>query len=73
MNNDENEKITKSFVTTCPRCGDRAFEYLRTHNHCVNCLYFEIKPDHQSIGEIFSAEKALARHKYRLSKIKEKK
>ncbi len=25
----------------CPRCGDRALERLKTHAHCVGCLYFE--------------------------------
>lgn len=23
----------------CPRCGEYAFEYLKTYGHCVNCLY----------------------------------
>lgn len=25
----------------CPRCGDRAYEKLKTYSHCVNCLYVE--------------------------------
>jgi ribosomal protein L37E len=25
----------------CPRCGSQAFEKLRTHSHCSECLYSE--------------------------------
>ena len=25
----------------CPRCGSNAFEKLRTHSHCSECLYSE--------------------------------
>ena len=33
--------MSRSFVTTCPRCGTKAFEKLRDHAHCVECLYAE--------------------------------
>jgi len=23
----------------CPRCGERAYEKLKTHSHCVECFY----------------------------------
>ena len=23
----------------CPRCGEKAYEVLRSHSHCVECLY----------------------------------
>jgi predicted amidophosphoribosyltransferase len=32
---------TNSYITTCPRCGTRAYEKLSTHAHCVECLYTE--------------------------------
>ncbi|MGE0525466.1 MAG: hypothetical protein AB7P49_00275 [Bdellovibrionales bacterium] len=31
--------MSKSYLTTCPRCGSRSFEYLPTHSHCFECLY----------------------------------
>ncbi len=30
-----------SYITKCPRCGERAFENLGAHSHCIECLYFE--------------------------------
>lgn len=24
---------------SCPRCGERGYEKLRTYSHCVNCLF----------------------------------
>lgn len=26
----------------CPRCGERAYEILKTHGHCVECLYSDV-------------------------------
>lgn len=34
----------------CPRCGDRAYECLSTHDHCASCGYsteFHRKPEFQ--------------------------
>ena len=33
--------MSKSVVTTCPRCGTRSFETLGVYAHCVECLYVE--------------------------------
>lgn len=33
---------------TCPRCGEKGFDRLRTHAYCVECNYspdFEPRPD----------------------------
>ncbi|MBL7542836.1 MAG: hypothetical protein JNL11_03425 [Bdellovibrionaceae bacterium] len=30
-----------SKICGCPRCGERAFEKLKTYSHCSNCLYAE--------------------------------
>lgn len=27
----------------CPRCMWQCFEKLKTHSHCVNCNYFEVR------------------------------
>ncbi|NQZ19327.1 MAG: hypothetical protein HRT44_08740 [Bdellovibrionales bacterium] len=32
---------TRPFFDTCPRCGGRGLEKLRTYSHCVECNYFE--------------------------------
>jgi ribosomal protein L37E len=60
MNSDDLEKKARSFIGVCPRCGDHTFEQLRTHNHCVNCLYFETKNERDVLLEVFLAEKALS-------------
>ena len=31
--------MSKSYLTTCPRCGSGSFESLPTHSHCFECLY----------------------------------
>lgn len=28
-------------LSDCPRCGFRAFEFLETYAHCVDCNYHE--------------------------------
>lgn len=28
-------------TATCPRCGTKTLEVLKTHSHCLECLYFE--------------------------------
>ena len=33
--------MSKSFISTCPRCGTRSFETLGNYAHCVECLYVE--------------------------------
>lgn len=60
MNSEHLEEKARSFIGDCPRCGDHTFEKLRTHNHCVNCLYFETKDERDAQVEVFLAEKALA-------------
>lgn len=30
-----------SKIISCPRCGERSYEKLQTHSHCLNCLYSE--------------------------------
>lgn len=30
-----------TYLTSCPRCGTKAFEHLLSHSHCIECLYFE--------------------------------
>lgn len=65
MNYKKKEENSFNLIGRCPRCGDHAFEYLRTHNHCVNCLYFQIKPVHESINEVTSAEITLAEYDQR--------
>lgn len=32
---------TNAYIATCPRCKAEAFESLRTHAHCMECLYFQ--------------------------------
>ena len=32
---------THSHIAKCPRCGTKALEVLKTHAHCMECLYFE--------------------------------
>ncbi|OQW48792.1 MAG: hypothetical protein A4S09_13420 [Proteobacteria bacterium SG_bin7] len=32
---------THKHIAKCPRCGIRALEVLKTHAHCMECLYFE--------------------------------
>ncbi len=34
----------------CPRCGDRAYEVLKTHDYCASCSYsneYYLKPEFQ--------------------------
>lgn len=28
-----------SMIINCPRCGEKSYERLRTHSHCLQCLY----------------------------------
>jgi hypothetical protein len=30
-----------TYLSVCPRCGTKAFEKLKDHAHCVECLYVE--------------------------------
>lgn len=32
-------EINFELFYTCPRCGERSLEGLRSHYHCVNCLF----------------------------------
>lgn len=31
----------RSYIVECPRCGTKALEILKTHAHCIECLYSE--------------------------------
>jgi hypothetical protein len=33
--------MSSSYFSVCPRCGTKAFEKLRDHAHCIECLYVE--------------------------------
>ena len=38
------------YFSKCPRCGDQAYEMLRTHDYCASCNYsaeFYAKPQIQ--------------------------
>ena len=35
--------MSKSFFSSCPRCGERSFESLRDYAHCIECLHVEDK------------------------------
>jgi hypothetical protein len=48
-----------SNLKTCPRCGDRKLEVLRTHSHCLECNYspdvdgtFRFSSEHKKIRTI---------------------
>jgi hypothetical protein len=30
------------YFNVCPRCGSGSLEALATHQHCINCNYFEV-------------------------------
>ena len=31
--------MSRSYISSCPRCGSRTYENLVTHSHCFDCLY----------------------------------
>lgn len=72
MELDKQEEKQRSFIGVCPRCGEHTFEQLRTHNHCVNCLYFETKDDRNALVDVFLAEKAIAYFEKEISTKKRK-
>lgn len=37
-------RFQKRFAS-CPRCGIRAYEHLRTYSHCVSCFFIEDRID----------------------------
>ncbi len=39
-NNDYGNKIK---IKICPRCGEQGLENLKTHSHCLNCDYSQVR------------------------------
>lgn len=60
MNYRPTQKKSKTgYYSSCPRCGWHSLEHLETHNHCVNCLYYEPNFEDISLTEAIEAEKLL--------------
>ena len=73
MNTHENEFEYRSRIVECPRCGAHAYEILRSHRHCVDCLYFEINYESNVLTEVFIAQKAIDRFENKKRKTKKEK
>lgn len=56
-----------SFISCCPRCGERTLETLQTYSHCSACLYFVDfwrSSNHSQIRSVRAAEMALKQSKH---------